>query len=541
MRGISPMKVAVAATAIALFASGCQSSTEPEAPSDGGTLRVFATEPAGLLTGQNDSPSIAILRQILAGLVEFDAKTGAVKMNLAQSIESTDNTTWTIKIKPNYKFENGEAVTADSFIDAWNWVAYGPNAAPNSYFMSHIIGYGDTQSTDPDGTGPQKAPDPKSKTMSGLKKVDDSTFTVTLDKPFVGFPATVGYPGFFPMAKACLADTKACNEKQIANGRYKMEGSWKHNVEVKVVRNDAWTGEKGKSASIQYRIYDKNTTGYADYQAGELDLFDNLPPANYKDAVAAYKDTLFEQASNTFTYVGFPLYDKRFQNVKIRQAISLAIDRQQVIDKIFFGRFRAAEGFVSPNFQGARAGLCTFCKYDPAKAKSLLTEAGGWTGGDLELWANAGAGHGEWLSAVGDMLKANLGITYKLNETLQFPQYLETANSKKFTGMFRLGWNPDYPVLETYLFPLYGTNASSNNAGYTNPAFDDLVSKGNGAKTLDEGIKFYQQAEDILVNDLPVVPMWFGKATVLYSKDVKGIPYNTITGVELHNIDLNKS
>ena len=120
MRGISPMKVAVAATAIALFASGCQSPTESTTPSGGGTLRVFATEPAGLLTGQNDSPSIAILRQILAGLVEFDAKTGAVKMNLAQSIESSDNLTWNIKIKPNYKFENGEAVMADSFIDAWN-------------------------------------------------------------------------------------------------------------------------------------------------------------------------------------------------------------------------------------------------------------------------------------------------------------------------------------------------------------------------------------------------------------------------------------
>lgn len=539
MRGISPMKMAVAATAVALFASGCQSSSEPEAGNDGGTLRVYATEPAGLMTGANDSPSIAVLRQLYAGLVEFDAKTGAVKMNLAQSIESTDNTTWTVKLKPGYTFDNGEALTADSFIEAWNWVAYGPNAQPNSYFMSHIIGYADTQSEDPDGTGPQKAPDPKSKTMSGLKKVDDNSFTVTLDKPFVGFPATVGYPGFFPLAKACLADAKKCNEHPIGNGRYKMEGDWKHNVEVKVVRSDSWKGDKGKSAAIQYKIYDKNTTGYADYQAGELDVFDNVPPANYKDAVAGYKDTLFEQASNSFTYVGFPLYDARFTNVKLRQAISLAIDRQQVIDKIFFGRFRAAEGVVSPNFQGARPGACANCKYDPAKAKQLLTEAGGWTGGKLTLWANAGAGHAEWLSAVGDQLKANLGIEYELNETLQFPQYLQTADDKKFTGMYRLGWNPDYPVLETYLAPLYGTGGSSNNSGYTNKEFDDLVTKGNGSKTLDEGIRFYQQAEDIIVRDLPVVPMWFGKTTVLYSKTVKGgIPYNTINGVELHNIQL---
>lgn len=540
MRGISPMKVAVAATAIALFASGCSNSSEPEAQSDGGTLRYYATEPAGLTPGKNDSPSIAVLRQIYAGLVEFDAKTGAVVMNLAESITSTDNTTWTVKLKPGFKFDNGEAVTSDSFINAWNYVAYGPNAEPNSYFMSHFIGYADTQSgADPDGeAGPLKAPDPKSKTMSGLKKIDDMSFTATLDKPFVGFPAMVGYPGFYPMAAACLADVKACNEKPIGNGRYKMDSAWKHNVEVRVVRSDSWTGTKGKPAAIQYKIYDKNTTGFADFEAGELDIFDNVPPAKYTEAVATYKDTLFEQASNTFTYVGFPLYDKRFENVKLRQAISMAIDRQQVIDKIFFGRFRAAEGFVSPNFQGARAGACPNCKYDPAKAKQLLQEAGGWTGGKLTLWANAGSAHEEWLAVVGDQLKANLGIEYEINATLQFPQYLDTADSKKFTGMFRLGWNPDYAVLETYLAPLYGTGGSSNNSGYTNKEFDDLVAQGNAAKTIEDGIKFYQQAEDLLVRDLPVVPLWFGKTTVLHSKNVKGIPYNTINGVELHNIEL---
>ena len=205
MRGNSPMKMAVAATAIALFAAGCQSGT-PSTPSGpkGGTLRIFATEPASLLPGEgNDSPSIAVLRQIYAGLVSFDAKTGAVQNNIAQSIESADNTTWTIKLKNGYKFDNGEDVTADSFIDSWNWTSYGPNAAVNSNFFSHIVGYADLQA-------PSKDVQPKAKTMSGLKKTDDSTFTVQLDSPFVGFPATLGYPGFSPMAKACHEDTKAC-------------------------------------------------------------------------------------------------------------------------------------------------------------------------------------------------------------------------------------------------------------------------------------------------------------------------------------------
>jgi ABC-type oligopeptide transport system substrate-binding subunit len=123
--------------------------------------------------------------------------------------------------------------------------------------------------------------------------------------------------------------------------------------------------------------------------------------------------------------------------------------------------------------------------------------------------------------------RQNLGIDYEINATLQFPQYLQTATDKKFTGLFRLGWSPDYPVLETYLAPLYGKTGSSNNSGYDNPAFDDLVNKGNGAKSLAEGIKFYQQAEDLVIKDVPVVALWFGKVTILYSTNVKGVAYNT--------------
>src|SRR4029450_11446833 len=110
MRENSPMKVAVATTAIARFAAGCNSSP-PSTPSGpkGGTLRIFATEPASLLPGEgNDSPSIAVLRQVYAGLVQFDAKTGAVQYLIADSIESADNLTWTIKLKKGNKFDNGE-------------------------------------------------------------------------------------------------------------------------------------------------------------------------------------------------------------------------------------------------------------------------------------------------------------------------------------------------------------------------------------------------------------------------------------------------
>jgi peptide/nickel transport system substrate-binding protein len=534
------MKVAVAATAAALFLAACQSGTEtPPAEAAGGTLRAGGSEPAGLGPGYDDSPSITIVRTIYAGLIYNDDKDGKVVNEIAQSITSDDNKVWTVKLKNNYKFHNGEPVNADSFINAWNYVAYGPNALPNAPFFHSIVGWDDLQSEDPDGEeGPQKAPEPKAKTMSGLKKIDDFSFTVTLAEAFVGWPATVGYSGFFPMAQACLADFKACNETPIGNGPYKIEGNWRHNVGVTVVKNPDWPGTKGKADKIEFKIYDKIDTGYADFEAGELDIWDGVPPAKYKEAKGKYGERLYEAPSNTFTYVGLPLYNDNFKDVKIRQALSLAIDRQAIIDAVFDGRFSVAEGVISPNFEGFRPGSCANCKYDAAKAKALLAEAGGWKGGKIVLWANAGAGHEKWMQAVGDGWKRDLGIDYELKVDLQFPQYLATADGKKFTGPFRLGWGPDYNFLETYLNPLYSTTGSSNNSGYSNAEFDKLMKDAAAAKSIGDGIKFYQQAEDIVVRDLPVIPMWFGKTANVRSENVKDYVYNRVHGTVYTQITL---
>jgi len=541
MRGKTPMKLAVGVAAIALFAAGCsQATTTPPADDAGGELRIYASEPAFLVpTAADDDPAIQVIRQLYRGLVTYNSNTGAAENDLAEAITSTDNIHWTIKIKSGHTFTNGEAVDSDSFIRAWNYVAYGPNAQNNAFFVSRIKGIEKMSSTDPDGDGPLKAPDPESKELEGLKKVDASTFTVELNAPFSGFPATIGYSGFFPVAAACLADFTKCNENPIGNGPYKIEGSWQHDIGVTLVRNDGWKGQKGKADKLSYKIFADVNAGYAAFQAGELDVMYTIPSPKYKEAKAQYGEALYERPSNTYTYLGFPLWDSRFQNKKLRQAFSQAIDRQAIIDAVFDGRFSVAQGVVSPNFDGYRAGVCKFCKLDVTAAKAALAEAGGFTG-KLTLWANAGAGHDAWLQAVGDQLKKNLGIDYELKINLQFPEYLAALGSKGVDGVFRLGWGPDYPVIETYLAPLYGTAGSSNNSAYTNPAFDELIKKGDGAPSPQAGIQFYQQAEDIIVEDLPILPMWFGKVTAVYGDKVGKFVYNPISGVMYNELTVKK-
>jgi len=549
MRGRTPFRLAIGTAAVALFAAGCTTTptTPPVDPNAdaGGELRIYASEPAFLVpTAADDDPSIQVIRQIYRGLVTYNTETGAAENDLAESISSTDNTNWTIKIKPGYKFTNGEAVNSDSFIRAWNYTAYGPNAQNNAYFMSRIDGIDDLAAgEDPDGDGPQTAPDPASKELSGLKKVDDLTFTVKLSAAFSGFPATIGYSGFFPAAEACLANFDACNETPIGNGPYKIEGSWQHDDEIVVVRNADFAGDKtlAKADKMTYKIYADVGAGYDAFTAGDLDVMYSIPAPKVKEAKSTLGDRFYERASNTFTYLGFPLYNANFTDKRVRQAFSMAIDRQAIIDAVFDGRFKVATGVVSPNFDGYRANVCKYCKLDVTQAKSLLAAAGGWKGGKLQLAANAGAGHDKWLQAVGDQLKANLGIDYELNVSLQFAQYLETADNHGFTGPFRLGWGPDYPVIETYLAPLYATGGSSNNSVYSNSAFDAAIKDGDSAKTPAEGIASYQKAEDIVVEDLPVIPMWFGQVAAVYAETVDKFVYNPISGVSYGQITLKKS
>lgn len=537
MRGRTPMKVAVVGTAaIAMFAAGCTQAPETPPTSTGGELRTNSGEPESLLpTNSGESEGIAVIRELYTTLVEFDPQTGDPVMAVAESIESTDNKTWTIKIKDGWTFHNGERVTADSFINAWNFGAYGPNTQGNSYFYDRIAGYADLQSgEDPDGDGPQEPPAPKADKMSGLKKVDDLTFTVELTEPFAGWPVVLGYSAFAPMAEACLADIDACNEKPIGNGPFMMDGAWEHKVQIKLVKYEDYAGTPASIDRLTFRIYDNADTALLDLQAGELDLIDFVPPARMPEVRQQYGDRFIEDPTSALTYVGLPLYVDALKDKRIRQALSLAVDRQAIIDAVFEGA-RIPAGSLAPDLiiGGGRTDACDYCTYDPDRAKQLLAEAGGWPAGQkLTYWFNAGAGHDQWMQGVADSIKEVLGIDYELNGSLQFAEYLATGDEKEFTGPFRLGWAADYPLLENYLKPLFGSQGSSNYPGYNNPQFDQLISQGDNAPSVQEAVQFYQQAEDIVMEDMPIIPMWWGKSTVLLGDTVESITINKIHGID---------
>jgi oligopeptide transport system substrate-binding protein len=505
-----------------------------------GVVQIGIAEPQYLTPGNtNETSGSQVLAALFAPLVDYDAANKPVNV-VADSITSTDNITWTIKLKDGYTFHNGEKLTADNYINAWNYAAYGPNGQLNNFFFERIKGYADLNPADPDGDGPEKAPTPKTNTLAGLKKVDDSTFTVELTDPFIDYPTMLGYTAFYPLPNAAFESPgvikKDFQDAPIGNGPFQMKGKWMHDDKVEVTKYDAYPGTKPKIAGATFKVYQQPTAEYADLLANNTDVMKQIPTENLSTAAQDLGDRYQHSPASTFQMLSFPTAAKDFSNVNVRKAISMALNRDEQTTAIFKGSQAPARSFVSPVVAGYRADTCgDACKYDPAKAKELYTANGG--PAKITITYNADGGHKDWVDASCNEIKQALGVECVGVPEAKFADLLTKLDQNKINGMFRMGWVMDYPSMENYLGPLYSTHGSSNYYGYSNPEFDSLVKQGSQAATPADAITKYQQAEDILAKDLPVLPMRFGQNNFGHSTKVQDVKMDLFNRVDLNQIE----
>ncbi|RZS87277.1 peptide/nickel transport system substrate-binding protein/oligopeptide transport system substrate-binding protein [Motilibacter rhizosphaerae] len=517
---------AVGATALSLALAACGGSSggskggsggstaaATTAAKDGGTVSISLSDPQFLTPGNTqDTNGAEVLDALFTGLIKFDAQNKPVLTDLAQSIDSKDGLTWDVKIKSGWTFSNGEPVTADSFINAWNYAAYGPNGQQNSYFFGpgdlDIKGFDDLQAA-------KEGETPKAKEMSGLKKVSDTEFTVTLANATNIFKQIIGYSAFYPLPKAFFTDPKSFENAPIGNGPFKMKGTWVRNQFIDVVRNDSYAGaQKPHVQEIDYKMYKSAETSYNDLTAGALDIVTQIPSTDIARAKQDLGDRYQESPSSNFGFLGFPTFDPNYKDVNVRMAISMAIDRAALSKTIFSGTRVPADDFIAPIIPGYRKGACgPACTYDPAKAKQLW-DAATTKPSTITLYYNADGGHKPWIDASCNSIQQALGVSCVGKAAPDFATLQNDLNKAKKQhvsfGAFRLGWSMDYPSMQDYLGPIFQTNASSNYTGYSNKAFDDLVNKGLTEATEDAAEKDWQQADDILAKDVPVAPVYFG-------------------------------
>jgi oligopeptide transport system substrate-binding protein len=553
MRGTTRTVAVAALSAVALLAAGCggggdgdDTATTAAGGKTGGEITVRGCTPENPLVPANTNETCGgnIIDAVFSKLVHYDPNTAKPENDLAESIQTTDNQNFTIKLKAGRKFHDGTPITSKSFVDAWNYAAYGPNAQLNSYFLEPIEGFKDVQCA---GTANPEDPcegyTPKVKEMSGLKVVDDSTFTVKTTDKVANLPVRLGYSVFAPLPEAFYKDPKAFGDKPIGSGPFKLDSYTKQQSIVLSKFADYAGDFGGKVDKVTFRIYEDIDAAYNDVLANNLDVTDQIPTSallddKYKTDLPDRNLSKEQGAIQTVTAAPSKV-DPNYADPKIRQAISMAIDRATITKQIFNGTREPATGWVSPVVDGYKADQCgEYCKFDPAKAKALLQEAGGFKGDKITIAYNADGGHKDWVDATCNSIKQNLGVDCQGASNVDFATMRTKINAREMKGMFRTGWVMDYPSIENFLTPIYATGASSNDGDYSNPAFDKLLDEAAAQTDPAASNAKYQEAEALLAKDMASIPLWYYATQMGWSDKVTGVNADAFGRIDLTSISV---
>lgn len=508
-------------TVSALTLTACSGAMADNGTGDtSGVVLASGTEPQHPLvpTATNETGGARVVDLLFAGLVRYDAQ-GAPHDEVAQSIETTDAQTYTITLKPDWTFTNGDPVTATSFVDAWNYGALLSNAQLSSYFFESIEGFSYEEDS----------------ALTGLTVVDDATFTVKLKQPEADFPLRLGYPAFAPLPQIAYDDMAAFGESPIGNGPYQLaeEGAWVHNVRIDLVPNADYLGERvAENDGVRFTFYGTPDSAYNDLLAGQLDVLDSLPDSAFGTFEQELGDRAVNQPAAIFMSIVIPQYLEHFsgdEGILRRQAISFAIDRDEITDAIFQGTRTPASDFTSPVVAGWSDSIvgAEVLTFDEKKAQDLWVRAdkiSPFTGPFL-IGYNADGGHATWVDAVSNGLRNTLGIEAEGKAFATFAEMRDVVDSGTITSAFSGGWQADYPSLYNFLGPLYATDAGSNDGHYSNPAFDALLQKGSAATSVDEANRSFVHAQEILLQDLPAIPLWYTNVVGGSSAEVSNVEF----------------
>ncbi|MFI7409010.1 ABC transporter substrate-binding protein [Streptomyces sp. NPDC049627] len=539
MRGAKSAKWVAIAAVVALGATACgggsgDGGSDSKAAIDpNGKFSIEVGEPQNPLQPANtmESNGSIVTRALFSTLVDYD-KSGKIVMVNAESVDTKDNKTFTVKLKQGWKFHDGTPVTAESYVKAWNWAANPENKQTNSFWFSDIQGYSDV--------APEKGK-PKATEMSGLKVVDPNTFTITLTSPLPYFVYKLGYEVFSPLPESFYKDPKAAGEKPIGNGPYKFV-SWDHKKQIEVARYDDYQGpNKAKNGGVLFKNYTSLETAYQDLKSGNVDVLRQIAPKDLPVYKQDLGDRAVDQAYSAIQTVAPAFYTKQWKDIdpKVLQGLSMAIDRDTITKTVLQGTREPATGWVAKGVLGYQPDLGTdIFKYDPAKAKQLIKEGGGVPGNAISIQYNADGGHKDWVEAVCNSITKAVGVKCTGDSKADFQADLNARDAKEVKSMYRSGWVLDYPFNANFLRDLFGTKSSGNQSGFSNKEIDTLISQADGAKSQDESQKLYQELEKKLPEYMPSIPLWYYKVNAGYSENVTGVAYAQdgdpiLTGVQV--------
>ncbi|MEJ6403365.1 peptide ABC transporter substrate-binding protein [Yoonia sp. 2307UL14-13] len=468
-----------------------------------------------------DSAGGDILRDLFEGLYNQDA-TGALVPGVALSHDvSDDNLVYTFTLRDNAKWSNGDPVVAGDFEYAWKRAASPELASPYSWFIelmslenaSEVIA-GDVEPSE-----------------LGVTAIDDTTLEVRLTQPLPYFPQMLTHFTTFPVHQATIEEhgddwTKPGN--MVSNGAYKLT---EHVPQEKLVRSRNemyWDNDNTIIETVTSLVIPDENVALTRYLAGELDRTD-VPAGQFPALSEEYPDQAVSVPMACSYYYTINLTDENSNPAllddKVRQALSLAVNRDVIVKNVLAGGQKPAYTFTHWATAGFETPDTPIATMDQAardeKAKELMAEAG--YGPDnpitLNLIYNTSDSHKSVAIAISQMWKQTLGVETELANQ-EWQTFLETRGNQDYE-VARAGWCADYNEASTFL-DLMQSESGYNDAKYTNEEVDALLAE---AKTSDNPQPLYEQVEQIVSQEVPIIPIYHYASVKMFAENLEGWPF----------------
>ena len=552
--------ILAAAAAASLLLSGCGGSTSGDG-SDAQTEQAGnaeGTESAGSTSSGTDTsgflvvPLVADIQtadvhkttkdyeiplNIYDRLVDIEVKedgSSEIVPSLAESWEiSGDALTYTFHLRQGVKFHNGEELTADDVEYSFTR-QLSVEGAVNTDFLAQIKGASQLL----EGTADQ---------LEGFETVDDYTFTITLSEPYAGFLACLSTPGcsiYNREATEAAGDQFGLDPSvTVGTGPFRLT-DWTINDQLVLTRyEDYWKGPS-ELPGVVIRIVPDTETQRMMFESGELDVvdLDYLPDA-VDDFTTRYPDQIVSGPRVGTTYFTMNQNIEPFQDVRVRKAVQMAIDRQAILDALYGGRGQVENGIYPHGLYGFNSSLPEIT-YDPEEAKALLAEAGYANGFEMQIAADSSAS--DATNQALEIIQAQLGeigIQAEI-QNMDESTWLATRNSGEM-GSFMSTWTADYNDPDNFIYTFFGTpeNTKLRSLNYSDTEVMERVQKARTIVDADERIAEYQALEEKLVTeDAAWVPMYSRTHSFAVSKRVQGfeVPWNGLSDCYFYGLSLSE-
>ncbi len=515
---------------ITLVFPGCGAKSGNPAVSDsGGTgvLNLLGSDPATL------DPAIMVeansgeyVLQLFNGLLRLDQNLEPVADIANEWKLSSDGLKYTFYLRRDVKFQNGRQVKAEDVKYSWERAV-----SPATRSQTAELYLGDIR-------GVKEVLEGKTTEISGVELIDDYTLQVTLESPRSYFLFKLTYPSTFIVDRENVRSGAEWWRHPNGTGPFKLK-SWVKDESLVLERNELFYGEKARLYQVRYQY---NTGISMDlYETGQIDV--TGVGTVYIDRVMDKTGTFYQELAISplldFWYVGFNCSEPPFDDVNIRRAFSLAVDKDKIVSLIFRDMWKKADGILPPGLPGYNEKVVGL-GYDINRAKELIRNSRYGTTSQLPPITITAYGYGGDASAVLQAMvyqwQQNLGVDVQIRqlEPEKFSYLLKAEIDQMFDG----SWIADYPHPQDFIDILFHSNRNYNYGNYSNPEVDALIQKANQTINQEQSINLYQQAEKIIVDEAACIPIAFGISYILVKPYVKDYAVNPLGFVDLSKVSV---